>query len=191
MMLYIDETENEQYFIVVGLLVNSKYDVDMSFKRFKKQAQKVLTNPKYKGLVFTEFKSTLLDRSYHKIKRKMLREIQSLEKRIIYSCYLKKDSVLKQSIKEKTYIKLLERIVMSINKPVDIVYDGFNNKSFETKIIKRLSMFENVSSAISGNSQTEAGLKYVDNLCSTIRLYLSNEVHNGFYDMIGDSVLQV
>ena len=130
MMLYIDETENEQYFIVVGLLVNSKYDVDMSFKRFKKQAQKVLTNPKYKGLVLTEFKSTLLDRSYHKIKRKMLREIQSLEKRIIYSCYLKKDSVLKQSIKEKTYIK------------------SINPLSFNQKNLNNINLFYNTNTEI-------------------------------------------
>ena len=191
MMLYIDETENNKMFMVVGLLVNSKSDIDMSFKRFKKQAQEVSIKTKYKGLVFTEFKSTLLDRSYHKIKTKMLNEIQNLDNRIIYSCYMKKDLVLKQSIKEKIYIKLLEKIVNNIEDSIDIVFDGFNKKSFETRIVNRLSLYDNVSSITSGNSQTEAGLKYVDNICSVIRLHKSNEDRYKFYELIQDSTIQI
>lgn len=37
MILYIDETENDNYFIVTGLLVTSKQNVDMTYKRFKKK----------------------------------------------------------------------------------------------------------------------------------------------------------
>ena len=35
MILYIDETENEKYFIVVGFLTESKLAVDQSFKHFQ------------------------------------------------------------------------------------------------------------------------------------------------------------
>ena len=39
MILYVDETENDNYFIVTGLLVNSKQTVDMTYKRFKKKSK--------------------------------------------------------------------------------------------------------------------------------------------------------
>ena len=104
---------------------------------------------------------------------------------------MKKDLVLKQSIKEKIYIKLLEKIVNNIEDSIDIVFDGFNKKNFETRIVNRLSLYDNVSSITSGNSQTEAGLKYVDNICSVIRLYKSNDDRFKFYELIKDNIIQI
>lgn len=48
MILYIDETENDNYFIVTGLLVTSKQNVDMTYKRFKKKVNAMNLPPKRK-----------------------------------------------------------------------------------------------------------------------------------------------
>lgn len=91
MILYIDETENDNYFIVTGLLVTSKQNVDMTYKRFKKKVNAMNLSPKRKEKNFNEFKSVILDREFQKIKKIMLIEIMKLKNQIIYSCYLKKD----------------------------------------------------------------------------------------------------
>lgn len=36
MILFVDETENDSFFIVTGLLVNSQADIVDVYKRFKK-----------------------------------------------------------------------------------------------------------------------------------------------------------
>ena len=68
MVLYVDETENDDYFIVTGLLVNSQTDIINTYNHFKKRADKLKIAPKEKGKLFTEFKSTLLDNRFQKIK---------------------------------------------------------------------------------------------------------------------------
>lgn len=62
MILYIDETENEQYFIVAGLLADSKLAVDNSFKHFKNSVRKMKIKQTHKEKLFVEFKSVLIDR---------------------------------------------------------------------------------------------------------------------------------
>ena len=42
----------------------------------------------------------------------------------------------------------------------------------------------NVNSVIPKDSKSESGLKFVDNLCSTIRLYRSNKDEWNFYEII-------
>lgn len=69
MILYIDETENDNYFIVTGLLVTSKQNVDMTYKRFKKKVNAMNLPPKRKEKIFNEFKSVILDREFQKIKK--------------------------------------------------------------------------------------------------------------------------
>ena len=90
MILYIDETENEKYFIVAGLLVSSDTVIEKTYKSFKKVISKTIIKEKNKSKLFTEFKSSILDRSYPKIKIKMLKLISSIPGAIIYSCYIKK-----------------------------------------------------------------------------------------------------
>ena len=41
MVLYVDETENDDYFIVTGLLVNSQTDIINTYNHFKKRADKL------------------------------------------------------------------------------------------------------------------------------------------------------
>ena len=89
MVIYIDETENDDFFIVVGLCVSGEDRVRNAYKRFKKSIRGYVIPEKYKSRLYTEFKSTLLDRDYSRIKKRMLEEIISLDGKILYS-YLKK-----------------------------------------------------------------------------------------------------
>ena len=91
MTLFVDETENEEFFIVTGLLVNSKEDVDLAYKRFKKSIGGAHISNKVKQSLFTEFKSVQMDHHFQTLKRKMLLEIMAFDNSIIYSCYVKKD----------------------------------------------------------------------------------------------------
>ena len=191
MMLYIDETENNKMFMVVGLLVNSKSDIDMSFKRFKNRINEIGLKPKDKQVICIEFKSFILDRKFQRIKNMLLNELNKLNYVIFYSCYSKNKESMKQSKKEKIYINLLEKIVDNIDNEVDIVFDDFGRIDFEDKIITRLSKKYNVKSVTPKNSQKEAGLKYVDNICSVIRLYRSNEDRFKFYELIKDNTIQI
>ena len=191
MMLCIDETENNRMFMVVGLLVNSKSDIDMSFKRFKNRINEIGLKPKDKQVICIEFKSFILDRKFQRIKNMLLNELNKLNYVIFYSCYSKNKESMKQSKKEKIYINLLEKIVDNIDNEVDIVFDDFGRIDFEDKIITRLSKKYNVKSVTPENSQKEAGLKYVDNICSVIRLYRSNEDRFKFYELIKDNTIQI
>ena len=191
MILYIDETENEQYFIVTGLLTSSRLAVDYSFKHFKNSVRKMDIKQKYKERIFVEFKSGLIDRNYKRIKYKLLEEIKDLESSVVYSCYVKKDCVLKQETKEKIYIQLVEKIVSYINDKIDVIFDEFGIDSFEREIINNIGEYKNVNSIIPMNSKLEAGLMYVDNLCSVIRLHLTNDDKYKFYDYIKDIAIEV
>lgn len=191
MLLFVDETENDNFFIVTGLLVQSQNDINMSFNRFKKHAKNLNISSKKKAQLFTEFKSTLMDRNYQKLKIAMLSELNSIEHCIIYSCYIKKDFTFPQTLKEDTYIYLLSQIVNATTDSIDIIFDTFNKRDFEEKIISKISSLQNVSSIKSCDSQQNPGLQYADNLCSTCRHYLNGDDTNHFYDIIKENVKEV
>lgn len=89
MILFVDETKCEVYFIVAGLLTESKFKTDTTFKRFKKKVKNYPVPAKKKEKLFTEFKSTMLDKEFQKIKICMLEYIDSLNYSIFYSVYKK------------------------------------------------------------------------------------------------------
>lgn len=190
-MLYVDETENQEYFIVAGLLVRSKLDIDNAFKRFKKYVKSIPINNRDKAILFTEFKSTLIDRRYSRIKFRMIDELCQLEHTTLYSCYVKKGSVFSQNEKEIVYIKLLSKIIDAVDNQIDVIFDTFNKPDFETKIIEEISKKENVLSILSADSQEEYGLQFVDNMCSIARLHKSNNDKYGFYDKIVTFIKEV
>ena len=68
MILYIDETESDDYFIVAGLLTSSKAATNLSYKHFKKKLRSMKISDKEKQRIFYEFKAVLLDRHYQRIK---------------------------------------------------------------------------------------------------------------------------
>ena len=191
MILFVDETENEDFFIVTGLLAHSKEEIDLAYKRFKKSIKNYPVSPAEKQLIFGEFKSVLLDRRYQRIKLKMLKELNSINETIIYSCYIKKRSGFPQLEKEKTYILLLNKIVSSIDHDIEIVFDTFNKLNFERKIIESVSGRENVIAISAQDSQLEPGLQFVDNLCSILRLKKSYKDTYNFYAFIEQFVIEV
>jgi len=55
MILYIDETECDDYFIVAGLLTQSKHNTDLAYKHFKKGLKSMKISPKEKQRVLQYF----------------------------------------------------------------------------------------------------------------------------------------
>jgi len=191
MILYVDETENDQYFILAGLLAENRISVDNAYKHFKNKIKNFKIKDQSKELVYREFKSIVLDKHYQRIKIKMLEEIDDIDNHfIIYSVFIKKDINLIQEEKETVYIKLISKIAKSCGD-ISIVYDGFNNQKFESKITRELMKLKNVDIAIAKDSQEEAGLQFVDNLCSVIRLHISGNDKYGFYDKISSKVIKL
>ena len=70
MVLYIDETENNEYFVATGLLAESKKITNDAYYYFKKRVNGYKMSPKLKGKLFTEFKSILIDENSKALKRK-------------------------------------------------------------------------------------------------------------------------
>lgn len=66
MILYIDETENDDYFIITGLFAPSRFSVDEAYKHFKHRIKNFNLNNKTKEKVYREFKSVILDRNFQK-----------------------------------------------------------------------------------------------------------------------------
>ena len=99
MILFIDETENEKYFIVAGLLLDSREIADSVYKSFRKKAKNMPVSKRDKQIVFTEFKSVMLDRHYQNIKRQMILALSEVDRHIIYSCYIKKQITSRKTSK--------------------------------------------------------------------------------------------
>lgn len=190
MVLYVDETESEDYFIVAGLLTESKKKTDLAYKHFKKKLKTMKLSPKDKEKVFVEFKAVILDRHYQKIKLKMLNEIKQLDHRILFSVYVKKEKVFNQVMKEQEYMKLLDKIVTIIDTEIDIIFDTFNKADFEEKIVNYIGNHSHVCSIVSKDSRAEAGLQFIDNLCSIIRLSKYDK-QNRFYQIIQDELVEI
>lgn len=190
MILFIDETEDDDYFVVTGLLVPSRESVTVAYKQFKKKVNMMKLKPKIKEKLCNEFKSTILDKEFQKIKVKMLEEIMKIDNKIIYSCYIKKEGHFNQIKKEEQYIELLNNIVSSINEEIEIIFDAFNKKDFEQNIINQISLNTNIFKIEPRNSFDEPGIQFVDNLCSVIRLSCL-EQKNNFYSIIKENVIRV
>ncbi|MDO4500864.1 MAG: DUF3800 domain-containing protein [Erysipelotrichaceae bacterium] len=191
MILFVDETETNEYFIVTGLLLNNEYETNGVYKKFKKYVNSLSLIQKDKVTLFREFKSTLMDRRFQRIKLKLLDEINNIDNRVIYTTYIKKNHPILQGVKEKEYIRLITRIIESIDLEIDIVFDGFNKKDFESKIIDKLNKLENVKSVRAGDSQKECGLQFADNMCGVIRLHLTNKDEWNFYKRIEKNVIKL
>ena len=184
MYLFIDETENTDFFIVAGLLVKSKEDVVLAYNHFKKSINNIPISAREKSILFTEFKATLLDRKYKKIKIRMLEELTNIKPVILYSCYYKENALFNQKCKEDIYIKLLSKIVLELNDRATVIFDLFNKKDFENKIKDNITRLENIDNIIGINSRLEEGLQFIDNLCSVIRLHKSKTDKFNFYTKI-------
>ena len=146
---------------------------------------------KQKENVTYEFKSSLLDRTYPQIKRKLLYKLNILDCNIVY-LYKKLNAKLVQEDKEKFYIELLSKIVSNINEDVTIItFDSFGSAKFENKIVKEISEIKNVKSIIKDESYNNKGLQFADNVVGVIRRKLSDVDNNNFFDIISNKTIEI
>ena len=169
MLLFVDETENDDLFLVGGLLVESREAAIYAYKKFKKRIRDFKIPDRYRVELYREFKSTLLDRDYPRVKARMLEEITQLNCKLVYACYSKPNTPFVQEMKESVYISLLSRIASFIGEDISIIFDAFNIPSFDQKIVDELSKLKSVQAIMGRNSQSEPGLQLADNLCSVYR----------------------
>lgn len=184
MVLYIDETENEEFFIVAGLLVDSEASINLAYKRFKKRIQGFKLGKKVKSDLFTEFKATLLDKKYQRIKVRMLEEIRDLDGVILFSCHEKKGPKFNQILKESVYITLFSSIVSALAQETIVIFDSFGKADFENRIMRSVDANPIVTNIFPKESQSEPGLQFIDNICSVIRLHLSGEDSFNYFSFI-------
>lgn len=111
----------------------------------------------------------------------MLEHIDSLNYSVIYSVYKKDGNKFNQDIKERIYLQLLNNIVLNIDEQIDIIFDTFNKKDFEEKIINSIKLNHNVLSIIQQDSRLEFGLQFIDNICSVIRLHIDRKESTLYY----------
>lgn len=182
--LYIDESVDENYFVVGGILVDSQKDLFLAYNQFKKNILNIPMTRKQKERVTYEFKSNLLDSSYPQIKRKMLYKINTFDCKIVYS-YSMLVAKIYERYKEELYITLLTKIVESINDDLTvIVFDSFGNKKFENSIIDKIKQLDNIVSIKSEFSFNNKGLQFADNVCGVIRKHLSGKDNENYYEII-------
>lgn len=182
--LFIDESIDEIYYVVGGILVNSEKELLLVYNQFKKQVLKMPLTNRQKVSITTEFKSTLLDKTYPQIKKKLLYKINTFDCSIVYS-YKKLNEKLNKEINESVYINLLTKIVNSISEDVIVItFDNFSNSKFEDRIINTISKLENVKSIKKDYSYNTKGLQFADNVVGVIRRKLSNIDDDGFFKII-------
>lgn len=82
--LYIDESIDSKFYVVGGVLVDSEDELLLVYNQFKKQVTNIPLTRKLKDQITLEFKSTLLDKTYPLIKKKLLYKLNSMRCKVIY-----------------------------------------------------------------------------------------------------------
>ncbi|MDO4941059.1 MAG: DUF3800 domain-containing protein [Erysipelotrichaceae bacterium] len=189
--LFIDESIDQNYYVVGGILTNSENDLLLVYNQFKKQVLNMPLTNKQKINITTEYKSTLLDKTYPQIKKKFLYKLNSLNCNVIYS-HKKLEEKLNKNINENTYIELLTNIINAIDDDVIVVtFDNFSNAKFENRIIETIGSLANVKSIKKDYSYNNKGLQFADNVVGVIRRKLSNTDSNGFFDIISKRTIEI
>lgn len=191
MILYVDETENTEYFILTGLLLKSEVAAKNIYYSFKRKANNYKMPENLKAKLFTEFKSTMMDEKFPTLKKKMIEEIKTEHNLIIYSIYAKKDKVFNNDLKFDLYTRMLSKIIESIKQDLDVVFDKCSNNSVDEFIINKISNNKNVKTIKAADSQLTPGLQLVDNMCSIIRRKCTSKDINGYYELIANNVKEV
>ncbi|MBR3227233.1 MAG: DUF3800 domain-containing protein [Erysipelotrichaceae bacterium] len=189
--LYIDESIDEKHFAVEGILCDSEKDMLLAYNRLKKQISRIPLTSRVKERINYEFKSSLLDRSYPKIKKKMLYKLNAFDCQVVYSCRNINGTII-QKEKESLYIDLLSRILNYIDdKSINVVFDSFGNRRFENDIIRAISKTNRFNTIGSDFSFNNKGLQFADNVCGTIRKHLSNSDIDDFYEIISKKTIKI
>ena len=189
--LYIDESYDQNVFVVGGVITNSKEEIVKTYNKLKKNLKKTPFTRKQKLKFMNEFKSVVLDKSFPKIKTKVLVYITSSNIDIIYS-YKKITGKLKQEAKEILYLKLIKNIINHINDDIVVItFDSFNNTRLNSKIEKEIKELRNVKEVLCMNSYDSKGLQFADNVVGTIRRHISGIDINNDYEIISNKVISV
>ena len=108
--LYIDESIDEKHFAVEGILCDSEKDMLLACNRLKKQISRIPLTSRVKERINYEFKSSLLDRSYPKIKKKMLYKLNAFDCQVVYSCRNINGTIIqKEKNHEYIYLKKIQQ----------------------------------------------------------------------------------
>ena len=188
MILYIDESLDNNYFVVGGFSTKSDYIVNEVHKQFKKHAKSFPMKEKDRRRVFNEFKSIWLDDSYPVLKRDMLEHIANADCTIYFKYYELNNEIIYQDKKEKIYIELLSSLVSEINEEVAVYFDSFGKKDFEDRIKETILKLDNVILVDNKDSLNNKGIQFADNICSVIRRHLSNIDENNYFKIIKNSI---
>ena len=189
--LFIDESYDQNVFVIGGIITNNKEEITRTYNKFKKRLKKTPFTRKQKLKFMNEFKSVVLDKSFPKIKTKVLIYITSSNIDIIYS-YKKITGKLKQEAKEELYLKLLKNIINHINDDIVVItFDSFNNNRLNSKIEKEIKELRNVKEVLCMNSYDSKGLQFADNVVGTIRRHISGIDINNDYEIISNKVISV
>lgn len=188
--LFIDESLDEKVFVVGGVLVDSERDLLIAYTQLKKQILSIPMTRKQKEKVTYEFKSTLLERTYPNIKRKLLYKLNNLNCQVIFSSR-ELNCRLNQDVKERIYIELLSNIVNYIKEEIIIItFDSFGDAKFENKIIDEVGKLENVYSISKDFSFNSKGLQFADNVCGVIRKKISRNDVDDYYSIIKTKIIE-
>lgn len=101
--LYIDESLDENCFVVGGILVDNEQDMLLAYRQFKKSIDGIPMTRKQKERVTHEFKANLLDKSFPQIKRKLLYKLNAFDCKVIYAS-ANKQKITNQNEKENETI---------------------------------------------------------------------------------------
>ena len=189
--LFIDESIDENFYVVGGIFVDNESELLLVYNQFKKQVLKMPLTNKQKINITTEFKSILLDKTYPQIKKKFLYKLNSINCSVIFS-YRKLNSKMNKEFAETTYIELLSNIVTSIDDDVIVItFDNFSNVRFEEKIIETIGSINNVKSIKKDYSYNNKGLQFADNVVGVVRRKLSGIDDNDFFDIISNRIIKI
>ena len=189
--LYIDESYDQNVFVVGGVISDSEKEINKTYNKFKKQIRNYPLSENQKRIIMHEFKSFILDRSYQRIKKTLFTYISKANINVIYS-YKTLYSKLEQEAKEILYLKLLKNIINHINDDIVIVtFDSFNNTRLNSKIKKEIKELNNVKEVLCMNSDDSKGLQFADNVVGTIRRHISGIDVNNDYEIISNKVISV
>ena len=78
----------------------------------------------------------------------------------------------------------LSSILASQSDGITVIFDRFGKKDFEERIVKSALTIECVDDIHPEDSQREAGLQFIDNICSVIRRHISGKDNFSYFEII-------
>ncbi len=188
MFLFIDETEDDKYFLVGGILVPKEDSLQGLYKKVRSKIKHHKYSMKAKNELLTELKDYQINKRYRRLKKYILQKLSTIG--VFYYCMIGKKKHFKQVDKERTYIKLLKKIIKSVNCDVNVVYDDFKLLRFHNNISVEVLKLENVISVNSAKSQECKSLQFSDIVVGTIRRYYK-ELDIEMYKIISAKVIDI